>query len=326
MKAGLLSLTLSLSITGLSSAAQPPVEASPAPTSQGQAGPDTVTVQASRERKELQREVDHFVFAMSVRYLNDALSRWNRPVCPLVAGLPREQGEFVLARLSQIATQSKAPLADEHCKANFYVVVTREPEALLKAWHARDPNMYMTRNGWGHVRNFLDTPRPVRVWYNNEFRSSDGTALSADSVAAALAGGLPGMAGTSLGMQLALANIPSSTVPTGTRLRRGAVQTLSSVIVVVDARRVENLQLVQVADYIGLVGLAEVNLDADVGSAPSITKLFRDAPDAPQGLSSFDQAFLAALYRADQPSVMQESAMKRIMLEGIAAQHTAHTP
>ena len=65
---------------------------------------------------------------------------------------------------------------------------------------------------------------------------------------------------------------------------------------VVDSKRIQKLQLVQVADYIGLVGLAEVNLDTDMGSAPSIMKLFRDAPDPPQGLSSF------------------------------AAQHTAHAP
>jgi hypothetical protein len=51
-------------------------------------------------------------------------------------------------------------------------------------------------------------------------------------------------------------------------------------------------------------------------------KLFRDVPDPPQGLSSFDQAFLSSLYRAEQASVMQESAMKTIMLESISPQHT----
>jgi hypothetical protein len=309
MRLSLASLALSLSIASFSVGAQPAAEASHAPT-------DTVTVQARRERKELERQVSHFVAAVSVRYLNDALSRWNRPICPLVAGLPREQGEFVLARLSQIARQAKAPLAAEHCKkGNFYVVVTREPDALLKAWHARDPNMYMTRNGGGYIRNFLDTPRPVRVWYNTDFVSSEGVALSANVVAAALAG-------TSLGMQLTMSNIPTTTIPTGTRLRRSLVQSLSSVIVVVDGNRVQNLQLGQLADYMGMVGLAEVNLDADVGSAPSIMKLFRDVPDPPQGLSSFDQAFLSSLYRAEQASVMQESAMKTIMLESISPQHT----
>jgi hypothetical protein len=123
-------------------------------------------------------------------------------------------------------------------------------------------------------------------------------------------------------MQLTMSNIPTTTIPTGTRLRRSLVQSLSSVIVVVDGNRVQNLQLGQLADYMGMVGLAEVNLDADVGSAPSIMKLFRDVPDPPQGLSSFDQAFLSSLYRAEQASVMQESAMKTIMLESISPQHT----
>jgi len=309
MRVALTFLALSLSIAAFRVGAQPAAAASHAP-------PDTVTVQARRERKELERQVSHFVAAVSVRYLNDALSRWNKPICPLVAGLPREQGEFVLARLSQIARQAKAPLAGEHCKkANFYVVVTRDPDGLLKAWRARDPNMYMTRNGGGYIRNFLATPRPVRVWYNTDFVSSEGVALSANVVAAALGG-------TGLGMQLMMANIPTTTVATGTRLRQSAVQSVSSVIVVVDANRVQNLQLGQLADYVGMVGLAEVNLDADVGSAPSIMKLFRDVPDPPQGLSSFDQAFLSSLYRAEQASGMQISTMETIMLESISPQHT----
>ena len=305
-------MALSLGVAAFSSGAQPPAEPNPAHTSQGQAAADTITIQASRERKQLEQQVSHFVFAVPVRYLNDSLSRWNSPICPLVAGLPREQGEFILARLSQIVTQAKAPLAGPHCKANFYVVVTGEPVALLKAWRARDPRMYTTRNGGGYVSNFLDTPHPVRVWYNTDFVSSEGTALSANSAAAAFAG-------TSLGMNLLMRDVPTNRVPTGTRLRRSAVQSLSSVIVVVDSSRVQNVRFGQLADYVAMVGLAEVNLDADVGSAPSIMKLFRDVPDPPQGLSSFDRAFLSSLYHADQASVMQESTMKRIMLESIAA-------
>jgi hypothetical protein len=119
------------------------------PASSGKAPLDTVTVEAQRERKELEREVNEFVFAVAVRSVHDSLSRWNTPVCPLVAGLPKEQGEFVLARLSQIATAAKAPLAGEHCTANFYVIVTSQPELLLKKWQARDRRMFDTRNGMG---------------------------------------------------------------------------------------------------------------------------------------------------------------------------------
>jgi hypothetical protein len=63
---------------------------------------DTVTVQATRER-ELKRQISNFVSSFDVTYLNDSLERWNTPICPLVAGLSSEAGEFVLARLSQVA-------------------------------------------------------------------------------------------------------------------------------------------------------------------------------------------------------------------------------
>jgi len=142
-------VTLAATALWLSTAAsaeQPPSGPGAASPSSRRAAVDTVTVEARRERKEVEREVNQFVFAVAVRSLNDALSRWNTPICPLVAGLPKEQGEFVLARLSQIVTSSKAPLAGEHCKANFYVVVTSEPEALIRKWQARDPRMFNTRD------------------------------------------------------------------------------------------------------------------------------------------------------------------------------------
>jgi hypothetical protein len=192
---------------GQQSAAQPRTVA-PA----GKGPLDTVTVEGKRERKEVEREVNQFVSAVAVRSLHDSLSRWNTPVCPMVAGLPREQGEFVLARLTQIATSAKAPLAGEHCQANFYIVVTPQPELLLKKWQARDRRMFDTHNGVRHLRSFLDTPRAVRVWYSVGFSSSDGKPISSDSLAGALVG-------TSLGINLQMANIPTNTVGMATRQR-----------------------------------------------------------------------------------------------------------
>jgi hypothetical protein len=61
----------------------------------------------------------------------ESLARWQSPICPLVAGLPRDHGEFILQRVSQIAGDVGVPLATDHCRGNFYVVVTANPEALL---------------------------------------------------------------------------------------------------------------------------------------------------------------------------------------------------
>src|SRR4051794_39145067 len=52
---------------------------------------DTVTINARREQ-EIKRQINRFVAGTVFTYLNDSLERWNRPVCPLVAGLPKERG------------------------------------------------------------------------------------------------------------------------------------------------------------------------------------------------------------------------------------------
>jgi len=309
-----LALSLGTAAFGQQPAAQPH-----APVSSAKGPLDTVTVEGQRERKEVEREVNDFVFAVAVRSLHDSLSRWNTSVCPLVAGLPKEQGEFVLARLSQIAREAKAPLAGEHCQANFYIVVTPQPEVLLKKWQARDRRMFDTRNGMGHVRRFLDTPRAVRVWYNVGFASTDGTPITSDSLSGALVG-------TTFGMNLQLARIPTNTVSMATRLSYSAVRSLSSVIVVVDANRVQELSFGQLADYVGMVGLAEVNQDAEVGPVPTILRLFRPNPDPPQALSAWDQAFLASLYGVDQASVVEQPMMKRSMVSTLAPSPVAKQP
>jgi hypothetical protein len=310
MAAAAAALALSLSSMVLGEQPESPSGATTPPPAKAPLG--TVTVEAQRDRKEVEREVNHFVFAVAVSYLHDPLARWNTPICPLVAGLPREQGEFVLARLSQIVSSAKAPLAGEHCQTNFYVVVTQQPEILIKKWRAHDPRTFNSRDGAGHWRNFRDTPRAVRVWYNAELASSEGRqVISSDALAGGLAGG-------GLSLNLGTANVPVNTASTGSRLTYSAVRSLSSVIVVVDANRVHALNFGQLADYVGMVGLAEVNQDAEVGPVPTILRLFRTAPDPPQGLSPWDEAFLASLYGVDQTSVMEQSMMKRHMVSTLA--------
>lgn len=269
-------------------------------------GVDTVTIEA-RRHKELEHEVDHFVNSVTGHPRGESVARWNDRICPLVAGLPRTQGEFVLARLSQIAREVHAPLAGEQCAVNFYVVLTHEPDVLLKKWFARDKRLFSTRNGRGAINAFLDSPRPVRVWYNSDLLSEGGALDSPNATAAGL-----------LGTGIDLANVPTNTVHSPSRLRYGAVLSLSSVVVVVDANRLEGLNFGQLADYITMIGLAQVRLDADAGTAPTILTLFRSPESRPAALSAWDEAFLSALYRSDQKNVTQLSNMERSMLDSIA--------
>jgi len=286
--------------------ADPTPAATPSTTSStGKPSLETITVEA---RRKLDREVSHYVGSVMVRYLHDSLVRWNAEICPLVAGLTRERGELVLARISQNSVAAHAPLAGRHCAPNFFAVVTPEPDLLLKKWWRRDQRMFNTNNGMGSVNRFLQSQRPVRVWYNATFASSDGAPLSVETFNS-------GANGSAL---TAYQNVPTNRMPDDTRLQYTAVQGLSSVIIIVDAKRVQDLNLAQVADYVSMVGLAEINLDAELGDTPSILSVFKASAEPPQGLTPWDQAFLSSLYNTNQASVMQTSMIKTEMLKQIA--------
>src|ERR1700677_2486256 len=121
------------------------------PTSTPKAEIETITVEAARERERVAQQVNQFVSAIAVKRSDQSLANWQReiPICPWVAGLPRGDGEYMLTRLSQIAASAGAPLAPQHCKPNLYVVVTSEPDALLKAWNKRDVNLFESGDDHG---------------------------------------------------------------------------------------------------------------------------------------------------------------------------------
>src|SRR5699024_10205751 len=92
--------------------------------SSGESELDVVTVEAQKQRRLIEDQISQFVSSITLPGREQSLGRWQRPICFLVGGLPRDQGEFIVARLSQIAKSSAAPLAPAQCKPNFLIVVT----------------------------------------------------------------------------------------------------------------------------------------------------------------------------------------------------------
>ena len=272
--------------------------------------PDTVTIEAQREREQLRREVNQFVDATIHKPSGDeSLLRWDSPVCALVAGMKREEGEHVLERLSNIARSANAPLAGENCKANLYVIVARNPSAFLQLWWRHDPRLFNTLHGAGAVKRFIGTPRAVRVWYNDY-------AVDPDSGSE-----IPVLLAQSAALGAAQHYYPVNIHHgLGSRLTYTAVRAIASVIVVVDAQKVAHLNFGQLADYVSMVSLAEVNPDKDLGAAPSILSVF-SATDSvgPQGLTAWDRALLHAVYRTKQKEHTQLSQIKTATLEEIGA-------
>lgn len=227
---------------------------------------------------------------MTFPYLYDSLPRWDEPICPLVAGLPRKQGEYILGRITQAATAAGAPLALEHCKPNLYVVATPYPD-LLQKWWDRDVNMYNECGGLGGIKAFLHSKRRIRVWYNTV--PADGGSF--DNSTASLFVNVGANFGCIAGNSPAIG--------------------LSQVIVVVDMSQMNGVTIGQLADYVSLIGLAQIRLDT-LPAGPSILTLVENKKDAPEGLSAWDRALPYATRKTGSPGHANKKQHGRANLIG----------
>jgi hypothetical protein len=263
-----------------------------------------VTVEA--QRTELKRRLSTYVANITRTTSRDeALHRWSTPICPAVFGMPREQGEFMLERFSQIARDAGAPLDGEHCRVNLAVVFTSEPDTLLKAWGDKRRAFGGARGTPADFNHFRMTRRPVRIWYNETFGSPHASPVLRGSMA--------------LGSRFP--DVPTATGLIGSKMYIKDVLVFTSVAVIVDTRKTGGLQIGQLADYISVVALADTDLDPSLGSAPTILRLFQaraaGAP-LPGELSGWDAAFLKALYNTSLDLTTQRSMMADRMLGELA--------
>jgi hypothetical protein len=80
----------------------------------------------------------------------------------------------------------------------------------------------------------------------------------------------------------------------------------------------KGVNLGQLSDHVAMVGLAEINMDKEIITAPSVLRLFSGAGDSPaDGMSLWDRALLKSLYASRATDVMQISGMETQMVDSI---------
>jgi hypothetical protein len=250
---------------------------------------DSVTVTAEKQREILEQRINTFVSLITVPSWTEGMARWQVPICPLVAGASPGNAEYFQGRVSQVAQEAGVPAPARDCSPNFVVVLTPEPEEFLRSWWARNPRLFSKNRGAGGIHRFIESKDAIRAWYN------------ACSV-------VPGGTFTLRGVPDCDTGMP------GSRLTFDSVRAIYSAIVVVDAQQIGGLNVGQVADYIAMIGLAQIRTAADLGDLPSILRLFAETgPVRPQGVTSWDRSFLKSLYESESGSVKQLSQIKNRM-------------
>lgn len=267
--------------------------------------PQEVTVTGTREK--LAPRVSKFVNQIAVRHNDEGLPRWQEPVCPLITGLPRQEGEFTLGRISEIANAAKVPLAGEHCRPNLFIFVTSQPTRLLQAMEKKDRNMTFGSATPTVVDEFIANPLPVKVWYNTSMRTPEGTLPNQGLPNAALVAG-----GAGFGAPV------YNDIDRTSHIQLSKIWAFSYVFVVVDQARLQAVTRGQFADYVAMVSLADIKPNAHLGDAQTILTLFEGSPQAaPEGLSDWDRSFLKSLYTTNQVTRTQRSEIANAIVRDV---------
>jgi hypothetical protein len=263
---------------------------------------------SKQARKELERQLRSFVSNVTGSY--EPVPLWRTPVCPVLAGLPRSEGEAVFAHLEGTMRALGMPLGEIGCRPNLQLIVSSQPEESIAAMAKTQPEAFGDTR---HLQSFISKERPVRVWYNTVL--ADHT--TAEVVSPTIGVGT-GTTGTDLGTSGGTA-VVTSVDPTRPRFEMSAYHPLISVIAIVDLKRVQGFDWNQIAEYVAMAALTRVNLDANFGDAPTILRLFSvSSTDRPTGLSDWDKALLTELYRSDPRSRSERLEVSMHMVRDIA--------
>lgn len=246
--------------------------------------PDIVVV-----GERLQEMVREFVGEVAVAPgAERQIARWDRKVCPLVAGLPTRQLQYMADRIAQRAHQIGLEAEGPGCKANILIFVT--PDASRLAGGIIDEYRtlvgYYSENGVatlgrGQLEEFAASGAPVRWWHVNQTVSADGQQLGSENAGSGTTVVRSGQAHS--------------------RVRRQTRQDFLRVLIIVDARQAQGLQFQALSDYVAMISLAQLDPSGQTTGVPSILNLFSDRDAGrtpPTEMTQWDEAYLDGLYNS----------------------------
>lgn len=268
----------------------------PVPPPPPQQGPDAVLddiVVTGGQLDELARE---FVDSLAAPARGRGLARWEDDVCLGVVNFRSETAHQLIDHISDVAREIGVALAEPGCQPNVLIVGTTDGQALARALvgrHRRDFRYGYTRSNRGSraLGVFQTSEAPVRWWH---------ISLLYNVLNDELAMRLPGQG-------------PASIPQTGRCLqRRGGLERCNDVtdrlvrsVIIVDMEALPDVSFQQLADYLAVLTLAQVEPDTDYAGFDTVLKVMAE-PQAVAGLTEWDRNYLRALYSGDSERVDPE--------------------
>lgn len=268
---------------------QDPVASVQAPTQ----GPATDLEDITVVGRPLERMIRDFVNEVAAPNRHRGIARWDSDICVGVANLTAEPRQFIVDRVSTIAEDVGLKPGAPGCAPNVIIIATDQPDVLAESLVKERRRAFrmggsgMDRGG-DALEDFVASDAPVRWWQ---------LSMPTDSLTGERAIRMPGQCSNACLSVLDVAPVLSRT--SSSRLSTQIVDNIFRTIVILDIDKVSQVSAQQLADYVALVTLAQIDPTADTSGYASILNVFDDPESAPF-LTSWDTAYLNGLYRAER--------------------------
>lgn len=261
---------------------------------------DSLTVTAKKAPEK--EAIEAFVSSVSDQTANRRLGRWDRKVCPGVMGLKNDYAQLMIDRIAATATEIGLEVGEPGCKANMIIIATAESDKLVRQMVKEHPDAFAKfdsgiRRSRKDLDAFVASEAPIRWWHVTARTSADGQRYD-------------------IGQNVRVRDIG--------RLKGGTRDDFATVIIVLDVKRIGKLRFTSLADYIAMVGLAQVDPDAETTSVNSVLNLFSDRAagvEPVEAMTAWDKAYLKGLYEARRDvrrGEAQEDDIARTMSDELA--------
>jgi hypothetical protein len=269
--------------------AQPAAPEQPAAAAQPeQDAIDEVVVRGRRMSEvgsDLRIVVRDYIGEVVARPPGRGYARWHRSVCIGVHNLESTAAQYIVDRISQLAAEVGLTPGEPGCLPDVIVIFATDAKqvaaAIVEKWprllrpSAIVGDMTLSR---AELDEFAESERAVRWWH---------VSMPVDARTGERAVRLPGDPLAAVG------------VAGPSRIHDGTRDELRNVFIIVDGTRLTGTTWQQLADYLAVVSLAQVDPDANPAAFDSILNLFTN-PNAYSGLTDWDRSYVRALYEFDQ--------------------------
>ena len=267
----------------------------------------TVEVQGRLAGMNLETRIDDFVgsVAAPISEYGYGPARWDRDVCVGAINFQREAAHAIVDRVSEVAVGLGLRPEDPDCDPQVLIVATNDGPGTATGLVERRRRFFDLGGegmdlGPAALARFQSNDHPVRWWHVSIPVTADvGRRIVR----------LPGD-----GDNKELKDVIVVDKWIASRLYSETQDNLIRAVIIVDTTRLGEATFAELADYVAMVAMAQIDPDVDVRGHDSVLNLFRN-PAGVQGLTDWDMAYLRGLYNARLDTVSTVSRMGAVEAE-----------